>query len=230
MAFARARHAILLVGIVGGLAESAIACSSERPAASTSGTGGTTGAADGSPTTDGNALADSDNPDSADSANDGPRFSDDGACLDDKPAPTIDGGFKGGNEAGVPVCPTTGTCVTHCDNVVANYKLGIAQVAVTCLLALPSCSNVLDVNLCVDNALGQSCKDTTSSAYCAPLVQACDPNAGGPGSLIDEQGCASIANGLSASGRSTLSTCIRSKIDGGTCPNDVQLCTDQIRH
>lgn len=222
----RTRHAMLLLAIVGGSAESVVACSSERPEAS----GGTTRGPDGS-TGDGAVLADSgsDGDGGADAAGDGPRFSDDGACLDDKPAPTIDGGFKGGDEAGVPVCPTTGTCASYCDDVVAHYKLGVAQVAVTCILALPSCSNLLDVNLCVDTALGESCKDTTSSGYCTPLVKACDPNAGGAGSLIDELGCESFANGLSASGRSAFSTCIQSKIEAGTCPNDVRLCTDQIR-
>ena len=230
VAFVRARHAILLLGIVGGSAESVLACSSEKPPAS--GGGGAAGGGNG-PTTHGN-LADSSGDqdsgaDAADAADDRPRISDEGSCLDDKPAPTVDGGFKGGNEAGVPICPTTGTCVTYCDDIVAHYKLGIAQVAVTCLLKLPSCSNLVDVNLCVDKALGESCKDTTSPGYCASLVKPCDPNAGQLGSLIDEPGCESIANGLNASGRSTFSMCIQSKIAAGTCPNEVRLCTDQIR-
>ncbi len=231
VAFVRARHAVLLLGILGGAAESVVACSSsDRPAASGGTSGGIGGGVDAS-TTDGAGLGDSsgDRDISVDAADDRPQFSDDGACLNDKPAPTIDGGFKGGDEAGVPICPTTGTCATYCDDIVAHYKLGIAQVAVTCILALPSCSNVLDVNLCVDNALGESCKDMTSPGYCTPLVKPCDPNAGGAGSLIDEPGCEVFANGLNASGRNTLSTCIQSKIDAGTCPNDVRLCTDQIR-
>jgi hypothetical protein len=216
--------------MVAGLGESMIACSSDRPAPSGGITGGGTGGLDGS-TAGRDASADSsgDRDSSADAADDRPSFSDDGACLNDKPAPTIDGGFKGGDEAGVPICPTTGTCVTYCNDIVAHFKLGIAQVAVTCILQLPSCSNVLDVNLCVDNALGASCKDTTSPGYCTPLVKPCDPNAGGMGSLIDEVGCESFANGLNAAGRSTLSTCIQSKIEAGTCPNDVVQCTDQIR-
>lgn len=230
VAFVRARHALLLLGIAGGFGESVVACSSDRPAPSGGTTGGGTGDVDGS-TAGRDALADSSGQrdGSADAADDRPPFSDDGACLDDKPAPTIDGGFKGGNEAGVPICPTTGTCATYCDDIVSHYKLGLAQVAVTCILQLPSCSNVIDVNLCVDNALGASCKDTSSSGYCTPLVKPCDPNAGAPGSLIDEPGCESFANGLSPSGRSSLSTCIQSKIEAGTCPSDVHLCTDQIR-
>jgi len=224
---------IVLLGIVGGSAESVIACSSEGrppPAGGGTGTGSGTGGGDGS-TTDADTLRDSaaDRDGSADATDDRPLFSDDGACLDDKPAPTIDGGFTGGDDGGVPICPTTGTCVTYCNDVVAHYKLGIAQVAVMCIRKLPSCSDVADVSLCVDNALGASCKDMSSPAYCTPLVKPCDPNAGGLGSLIDEPGCESFGNGLSAAGRSALSACIQSKIDAGTCPNDVRLCTDQIR-
>ena len=197
-----------------------------RPPAGGGGSGG-----GGGSTTDADALFDSggDRDGSADATDDRPLFSDDGACLDDRPAPTIDGGFAGGDDAGTPICPTTGSCVTSCNDVVAHYKLGVAQVSVTCLRKLPSCANIDDVRLCVDNALGASCKDTTSPAYCTPLVKPCDPNAGGLGSQIDEQGCESFGNGLSASGRDALSTCIHGKIDAGTCPNDVRLCTDQIR-
>lgn len=205
-----------------------IACSSsDRPGASVGVTGEDASTVERSTVADGSS--DQKSPEGgADATADG-ALSDDGACLDDKPAPTLDGGFKGANDAGVPICPATGTCVTHCENVVANHKLGVAQVAVTCILQLPSCANVVDVNLCVDNALGASCKDTTSPAYCASLVKPCDPNAGAPGTLIDEPGCESIANGLSASGRNALATCIKGKIDAGTCPNEVVQCTNQLR-
>ena len=207
MSVLRARHVLLLLGIVGGSAESVIACSSDaRPPAGGGGTSGGTGGG-GDATTDAGALSDSaaDRDSGADATDERP-LTDEGACLNDKPAPTIDGGFTGGDDAGTPICPATGTCVTYCNDVVAHYKLGVAQVAVTCLRKLPSCADVLDVTLCVDNALGGSCKDTTSPAYCKPLVKPCDPNAGEPGSLIDEPGCESFANGLSASGRDALST------------------------
>lgn len=217
---------MLVLGLVGGSAQSVIACSSDdKPRAVVVTRDG------GGSTTDADVRSDSaaDVDGSADAQDERPLFSDDGSCLNDKAAPTIDGGFTGGDDAGVPICGTTGTCVTYCNNIVAHYKLGVAQVAVTCLRDLPSCSDVLDVNLCVDRALGQACKDTTSPAYCTPLVKPCDPNAGGFGSLIDQAGCESFANGLSASGRTALSDCIQSKIDAGTCPNDVRLCTDEIR-
>lgn len=158
-----------------------------------------------------------------------PPFSDDGSCLDDRPAPTIDGGFQGGDDSGVPICPTTGTCTAYCNDVVAHYKLGLAQVIVTCLRELPSCSQELDVQLCVDNALQQACKDPTAANACTPLVKPCDPNAGDFGSAIDEPGCELYMRGLSSNGRGVLSSCIQGKIDAGTCKTQVDQCTDQIR-
>ncbi len=158
-----------------------------------------------------------------------PQFSDDGSCLDDRPAPTIDGGFQGSDDAGLPTCPTTGTCATHCNNIVARYKLGVAQVAVSCLRRLPSCSDVLDVRLCVDNALMGACRDNSAASACAPLVRPCDPNAGGPGSIIDDNGCEAFMRGLNPTGRGALASCIQNKIDAGTCASQVDQCTDQIR-
>lgn len=158
-----------------------------------------------------------------------PPLSDDGSCLDDRPAPTIDGGFEGGDDKGVPICPTTGACATYCNDVVAHYKLGLAQVIVTCLRKLPSCSQLLDVQLCVDNALAEACKDPTATNACTPLVLPCDPNAGGFGSAIDQPGCELYMRGLNPNGRGVLSSCIQNKIDAGTCKNEVDQCTSQIR-
>lgn len=145
------------------------------------------------------------------------------------PAPTIDGGFAGGDDAGIPICPTTGACVTYCNDIVAHYKLGVAQVAVTCMRQLPDCSKVLDVRLCVENALAEACQDTTTPGACAPLVLPCDPNAGGLGSLIDENGCEAFMRGLNPTGRGALASCIQGRIDAGTCANEVTQCTDQIQ-
>ncbi len=212
----RAQRAVLILTVLGAGARSVVACSDDKPPAadvssSSGGPSGRTAAA-----TD--ASGDGGDP-SADDAADGQTAFDAGDCLGDQPAE--DGGF--------PACPDSGTCVTHCNNIVAHYRLGLAQVAVGCILKLPSCSDPFDVNLCVDNALGRACKDPSSPGYCAPLVTPCDPNAGGPSSLIDEQGCETFGNGLSAAGRDALASCIKSKIDAGTCPSDVRLCTDEIR-
>ena len=220
--FVRTRRALFVVMVAAVGAEAAVACSSsDRPAtgsgsASTS-SGGTSGTiADSSTDHDAEGGA-------FDASTDSPTFTDDGSCLNDEPAPKLDAG------SAPPTCPSTGGCATYCSDVVAKYKLGVAQVAAKCILALGDCAELSDVGDCVDTAVDMSCKDTTSPAYCMPLVTSCDPNAGKMGSLIDEPGCEMIANGLSASGRSTFSACIESKIEMGTCPNDVHLCTDQLR-
>jgi hypothetical protein len=199
-------------------------CSSDRPAAS----GATTTGPDALSPVEGSVLIDAGgDQDIGDAATD--PFSDDGHCLDDQPAPTIDGGFTGGDDAGIPICPTTGTCVTYCNDVVAHYKLGVAQVAVTCMRKLPDCSTVLDVRLCVQNALMAACRDTTAPGACAPLVLPCDPNAGGMGSLIDQNGCEAYMKGLNPTGRGALAACIKDKIEAGTCASEVVQCTDQIQ-
>lgn len=220
----RARFAIVFGAVVGGGAALVFGCSSsDRPAASS----GTTGF-DASAPVEGSVRGDAGgDQDIADAASD-QQFSDDGHCLDDLPAPTIDGGFVGGDDAGVPICPKTGNCVTYCNDIVAHYKLGVAQVAVTCMRQLPDCSQALDVRLCVQNAGMAACQDTTAPGACTPLVLPCDPNAGGIGSLIDQSGCEAIMRGLSSTGRGVLASCIQGKIDAGTCANEVTECTDKI--
>lgn len=157
-------------------------------------------------------------------------FSDDGRCLDDKPAPTIDGGFDGGDEAGLPVCPTSGACAAHCEEMVAHFKLGVAQVAVTCLRKLADCTALLDVQLCAQSGLMAACRDPTATGACTSLVTSCDPSAGGGfGGLIDQSGCEGLMRGLNAAGRGKLTACIRGKIEAGTCANEVLECTDDIQ-
>jgi len=210
--------------VVGGAALVFGCSSSDRPGASA----GTAGF-DAAPPVEGSVLADTGGDrDIADAGSDR-QFSDDGHCLNDLPAPTIDGGFTGGDDAGIPICSTTGTCVAYCNDIVAHYKLGVAQVAVTCMRQLPDCSQVVDVRLCVQNALMAACQDTTAPAACTPLVKPCDPNAGGLGSLIDENGCEAIMRGLNPTGRGALASCIHGKIDAGTCASEIAQCTDQIQ-
>lgn len=215
----------MLLGVVATLSIdlAMIGCSSDKPPAG-SGTTGTDAALspiDATSSRDGGKDADG----SSDATDEEFVFT---GCLDDKPAP--DAGVDSGVDASAPpVCPTSGDCSAVCDHIVDHYKLGVAQVAVSCLLKLPSCASKFDVFVCVDSATGIACKDPTSKAFCTPLVTACDPNAGGPGSNIDEGGCELVASSLSSSGRSALASCIQSKTDAGTCPADVLVCTDDIR-
>jgi hypothetical protein len=160
----------------------------------------------------------------ADASDDEPDTSTPFQCLDDRPAP-IDAGVDAGDTS----CPETGACSAECAAVRDHYKLGVAQVAIRCIKGLPSCDEPADVRSCVDKALLAACPDSTATTYCEGLVPACDPNAGGPGSQIDQKGCEAIANGLTASGRATFSNCVNAKIEAGTCPTEVALCADAIR-
>ncbi|MBX3200955.1 MAG: hypothetical protein KF894_22640 [Labilithrix sp.] len=145
-----------------------------------------------------------------------------GPCVRDDLAPD-DAGAK------EIVCPTTGPCAEACDRVVARYRPGVAQVAARCVAALPSCESPLDVIPCVDQAVASACADPSSTAYCKPLVSACDPDAGGPMSAISEQGCVMLANGLSDAGRAAFKSCLDDKIASGTCAMEVIECADEIR-
>lgn len=215
----------MLLGVVATISIdlAMIGCSSDKPPAGS----GTTGTDAAPSTSDANTSKDGaqDADGSSDAADEQFVFT---GCLDDKPAP--DGGTEAGVDASAPpVCPSSGDCSAICAHIVDHYKLGVAQVAVSCLLKLPSCASKFDVFVCVDSATGIACADPTSKGYCTPLVTACDPNAGGAGSLIDEVGCELVARSLSSSGRSALATCFQSKTDAGTCPADVLMCTDDIR-
>ena len=190
-------------------------CSSRDPPQFSSSSAGGLPGTEAGPTGDG-AAADGD-------AGPGDATTDpivNGPCLDDKPAPL---------DASALDCTASATCSAACARVLDRYKLGVAQTAIACLLALPSCSTATAVRACVDTALGNACPDGTSAGYCTPIVKACDPNAGGVGSNIDQQGCVSVANGLSSAGRSTFTGCLQSKIEAGTCPTEVVTCADEIR-
>jgi len=216
MPLARARRAALLALLTLACANALIyGCSSsdKPPYASTTGDGAGNGEA--SPRADG-PLADQDA--GANDATDAPFVN--GPCLDDKPAP-LDGG--------APDCGASATCGSFCTRILDHYKLGVAQTAISCFLALPSCGNANDVRTCVDKALGNVCADPTADGYCTGIVKKCDPNAGGAGSNIDQKGCVDIANGLTGSGRTTFLGCLQSKIEAGTCPAEVVTCADEIR-
>lgn len=148
----------------------------------------------------------------------GPPFT----CIDDRPL-VVDGGTAPSS------CPGSASCSGYCDRIRMNYKLGVAQDAIQCLVALPSCANQAQVLGCVDRAVDKACTDGTTKGYCTPLVTACDPNAGQPGSNIDQAGCEALAKGLGDAGRGTFATCVDGKTDAGTCPNEVGVCSEAVR-
>lgn len=210
--------AVLLMDVAVSLA----ACSSRQPPPAASeaqdaGSPRSDGAADASALDDANA-ADAEADAEADAAADGPAND----CLGDTLTP-VDGG-----DASI-VCPSSGACSAACGRIVDRYKAGVAQAAVDCILALPSCTSSADVAPCVDSALTRACLDPTSPGYCAPLVTPCDSDAGQVGSMITEHRCEWFANGLADAGRTALATCIHDKITAGTCAAEVGACADEIR-
>jgi len=207
----------LFVAIVAiGLDVALVGCSSDKPPPSGVGPTGNDGQAPGEASTrsDSSTLGDA-----ADAAVDQIVFMN-GPCVDDKPAPELDGGM--------PLCPTTGDCAGYCANIRDHYKLGVAQLATACILKLASCATPSDVSSCLGIALGNVCADSTAAPYCTSFVKTCDPNAGALGSTITQEGCVSLARGLSASGRSAFLGCVQSKIDAGTCPVEFVTCDNEI--
>lgn len=194
------------------------ACSSEQPSVSAS-LGGDGGASSHEAASGGELSTGSDAGIDADGASDDGGAVDGGTCLGDSP--------PGDGDAGT--CPASGPCSEPCGHILTNYKGGVARAALECIAALPSCENAADVVPCVDLALARACLDPTASAYCMPLVTACDPNAGDAGSMISQSGCELFANGLSSAGRSAFRACIDGKIAQSTCPTEVGLCADEIR-
>lgn len=138
-------------------------------------------------------------------------------CLGD----TADGGAPASK------CPTTGACAASCARVANHYRAGVAEAAIACVNK--SCTSVASLSLCVDSALAEACPEGTAASYCRPLVTACDPDAGGIGSTISQEGCESFANGLSAAGRSVFASCLQAKITAGTCARENAACADEIR-
>lgn len=212
------RLAFLVVGLSVGII--AVACSDGSYPAASSGNGGVD-ASSGGPIERGDAARDAyaEAGDAGDAGADANSPFDGGGCLGDEPV----------QAGGLPPCPTSGDCAESCKAVAANLRLGLAQVALSCILKLPSCADDLRVKLCVDSVVTRACGDSTSATFCAPLVTPCDPNAGGQGALIDEASCQALGNALSAKGKGAYTGCVQSMIDAGTCVTDVPLCLDVIR-
>jgi hypothetical protein len=205
--------ALSAIGLSGLLAP--LGCSSSTvltPISTTLGEGG--------PTSEGSFDASAEARDAAKDAGRDADAGDASACLDER----LDGGPEPSTK-----CPKTGPCAVACERLVPRYKAGVATAAATCIANLRSCTSAPEVLPCVDLALGRACADPTAAPYCTPLVTACDPNAGGVGSIISQSGCESFAIGMSASGRAAFASCIQSKIASGTCAKDVGSCADEVR-
>lgn len=142
-------------------------------------------------------------------------------------APCIGDAYDGGT-APLARCPA-GACKAACERVVPKYKGGVADAMVTCLSGVAACDPGRDVTACLDRALGRACATPEANATCSTIVPQCDPNAGGVGSAISQEGCASIVRGMSTAGSDEFVACIRAKIAAGTCPREVATCAEDVR-
>jgi len=132
------------------------------------------------------------------------------------------------HDGGAPLGRCPASCKATCERNVPRYKGAVADALVTCLAARPTCSDG-DVTLCLDRALAITCDTAEAQSACRGIVTRCDPNAGGVGSAISQEGCESIVRGMTAAGRAELFACIEAKIVAGTCPREVATCAEDIR-
>lgn len=145
-------------------------------------------------------------------ADTGPTFQ----CAGDTPK-TADGG------APLPTSCLGTPCADACTKAAQNYRVGVAQAAVACLSKLATCSGASVLN-CNVAAMDATCSDPTAKTFCTPLVSACDPSAGQPGSIITQEDCERFASALGAAGRATFRTCLETKTSAGTCALEADLC------
>lgn len=138
-------------------------------------------------------------------------------CVGDVPI-TKDGGTLPSS------CPDSASCSARCTKIAQNFRIGLAQSGIACLRGLSSCDDTPAVFRCLTAMIGLACTDSTATTFCSPLVTACDPNAGGEGSLISTESCASFVSALTPEGRATFKTCMDGKIGAGTCATDVGDC------
>lgn len=138
-------------------------------------------------------------------------------CVGDVPI-TKDGGTLPSS------CPDSPSCSARCTKIAKNFRVGLAQSGVACLRGLSTCDDIPAVLRCLTAMIGLACTDSTATTFCSPLVTACDPNAGGDGSLISTESCASFVSALTPDGRATFKTCMDDKIGAGTCATDVGDC------
>jgi hypothetical protein len=134
----------------------------------------------------------------------------DGAACDDTVgsaalcADYMDGGTgpADGGDAGNG-CLTT----TLCTNVAANFKPRIQQKILECLVAAPTCESTTNVlGNCVDQALNESCPDTSAQASCDQVATVCGD--AGVDAGISTADCAKALAGATATGRTAFVACM----------------------
>ncbi len=143
---------------------------------------------------------------------------DGGACLGDIGAPTCELGADAGDGGAA--------CQTNCIAALTYLRPAVADQAGKCLLGLPTCEGgAADVAACFDDAIEKACPEPDAPAFCARVASNCiDAGASDAGADVTSK-CAAIASALSATGRSTLETCVT---ESG-CINSFDTCVDGLK-
>lgn len=216
------RAVLVFVTVVAG---AEIGCSSDDkpPSASTS---SSSGGGDGNASDSSTPRAD------AATTNDATPADDDGGDEPDATTP-VDArvclGDTTPNDASTAgPCPTSGDCAASCGKMATHFRPGVAYAAAECIATRPDCT-IDDVQPCIDHAALDMCPSSTAKSYCEAFVLRCDPNAGGMGAAISQEGCEQLATALGDQGRTVFRDCIEAAIAAGTCIDDVVKCTEKLR-
>lgn len=157
-----------------------------------------------------------------------------------------DSGSCLGDDGDPPNCDslTATGCSSVCATYANRYKNAIARDVHACLMTLPTCEgNAMERAACVDAALGKACADPSAEAFCAPLVAACQGDAGadagsdagtdagsdaGPPPTFSQSGCETLVRGLTATGRRQFTSCV-TEGTAGYCSSNAPYCIEFLK-
>lgn len=201
----RARFLMLTTAISGAV----VACSITSTNNTVPGGGGSDsgGGGDGTTGGDGAVAQDSGGDTSAsDGANEAATCDDSigkpGACVDYADGGTgPDAAAADGGDAG-PVCLSA----LLCDGVLADLKPKVAQTAIACVVALPTCESGAGIDTCIATALAGACPDATGKASCDQIAAVCGDAGADAG--VSQADCVKYTAGLTAAGRTKFVACM----------------------
>jgi hypothetical protein len=93
-------------------------------------------------------------------------------------------------------------CMGKCSSIRSFYKPRLAEMAIDCLMSLPTCESSVTALNCLYDALDAACPDASADAYCTSLVAGCPPSDAAPVVTMSE--CLEYAPGLDSAGRDRL--------------------------
>ena len=99
-------------------------------------------------------------------------------------------------------------CLTGaiCDGVLVDLKPKVAQTAIACVVALPTCESGAGIDTCIATALAGACPDATSKASCDQIAATCGDAGADAG--VSQADCLKYTAGLTAAGRTNFVACM----------------------